>query len=678
MSRFTAAILFACLWISVGNAQQSAPLKPRPMPLTIEDVISDPDLRDVAVSPSGKFLAAALWRQDSDMIVLMDLESKATKVLTNIGHDVAGEKLNVRIETLLWKSEDRLLFRTSIWPDEHDYEQRFHEQTWLKMGERMFAIGRDGGKLVRLLGDNAEGALDGALNFGRVASYLPNDPAHILLTVNGNAGLSLFKVDVNDGVGVLVEKPRQRIEGWWLDLDGNASLRLEYLNGTIRILRHESGDEWTKVLSYRPNEIEEHPDYEMLGPSDQPGRFYVLARPEGKDRRGIYLYDVAKESFGDVLYENPVYDLESGRVSRDGKRVVSYCYVVHVFTCQFVDPKIESHMRGVRKFFGDAVNVHLVDSSADDRTIVFLVTGPGQAPTYFYYRVDQARIEPIGLRRDALNGRPLPTGTVVKWKARDGVELSGYLIRPPGAEKAVKMPLVVMPHGGPEARDHLDFDPWTESLAAQGYAVFQPNFRGSDGFGQAFKESGWHEWGGKMQDDITDGLDSLIAGGAVDPARVCIVGASYGGYAALAGAVKTPEKYRCAISVSGISDLDALVKWERGKGWTDDSEGYQHILKMIGDPKTDGARLEAASPALLASAVRVPVLLIHGEEDSVTPASQSERMKKALDKAGRKAEFIRLPQVGHRGWRKKTERQVLTSIHTFLQTNLGPGISYTP
>ena len=431
MGRYTTA-LFACLFVSGASAQQGAPLKPRPKPLTIEDLISDPDLRDAAVSPSGKFLAAALWRLDSDMIVVMDLDSKATKVLTNISHDVAGKNLNVRIENLFWKSDDRLLFRTSIWPDEHDYEQRFHEKTWLKLGERMFAINSDGGKLVRLLGDNTEGALDGAMDLGSVASYLPNDPAHVLLTVNGGAGLSLFKVDVNNGVGVLVEMPRQRIAGWWLDLDGHAVLRMEYLNGTIRILQHESGDEWKKVLSYRPNESEEHPDYELLGPSDQPGRFYVLARPKGKDRRGIYLYDVAKESFGEVLYENPVYDLESGSISRDGKRVVSYCYVVHVFTCQFVDPKIESHMRGIRKFFGDTVNVDLIDSSADDRTIVFLASGPSQAPTYFYYRVDQSRIEPIGLRRDALNGRPLPTGTVVKWQARDGVELSGYLDPPSG------------------------------------------------------------------------------------------------------------------------------------------------------------------------------------------------------------------------------------------------------
>ena len=675
MSRQFALVLLACLF--AGEVIQVATANSQAMPLTLDELLADPDLQDAAVSPSGKYLALVLWRKDSDLVALMDLDTKATKVLTTIGHDVAGKALNVRIVTISWKNEDRILFRTRILPDEHDYQQRFAEQTLLKMGGRLFAIGRDGSKLVRLLGDNGEAALDGTLEFGRIASYLPNDPDHVLLFVDGRNGPSLFRVNVNDGAGLMVEKPRQRISGWWLDLNGKAELRMEYANGSIRILRRESEDNWIKVLSYRPNESEEHPAYELLGASDQPGRFYVLARPEGKDRRGIYLYDVAKESFGEALYEHSTYDLESGRVSQDGKRIVSYCYIVHAQTCVFTDPKIESHMRGVRKFFRDTTNVQLVDSSTDDKTMLLHVSGPNDAPTYYYYRVAQARIEPLGMRHDSMNGRPLPSAAVVKWKSRDGLELSGYLIRPPGADKATKMPLVVMPHGGPEVRDYLEFDSWTQSLAAQGYAVFQPNFRGSDGFGLAFRESGWGEWGGKMQDDITDGLDALIADGSVDPQRVCIVGASYGGYAALAGAVKTPDKYRCAISVAGISDLEALVKWSRS-GWTDDSEGYQHILKMIGDPKKDAARLAATSPALLASAVKVPVLLIHGEEDGVTPASQSERMQKALDKAGRKAEFLRLPQVGHRGWRKKTERQVLSSIHLFLLTNLGPGISYTP
>src|SRR4029077_2261187 len=164
-------------------------------------------------------------------------------------------------------------------------------------------------------------------------------------------------------------------------------------------------------------------------------------------------------------------------------------------------------------------------------------------------------IEIIGVAQKALVDVARPRSTVISYLARDGKELSGYLTAPAGSDPQGKLPLVLLPHGGPEARDSLEFNPWVQFLVARGYAVFQPNFRGSDGFGRKFAESGYGEWGRKMQDDLTDAVKALVNLGTVDPARVCIVGASYGGYAALAGAALTPDVYKCAVSISGISDL---------------------------------------------------------------------------------------------------------------------------
>ena len=646
-------------------------------PLSLDDLYTDPDVRDVALSPSGKYVVITLWREKSDLLVLMNLETKATSALVNIGHDVAGKLIESRIVSVTWKNEDRILFRSYNRLIEQNYKKNYLTETILKIGERLYAVNRDGSHLVRLLGTNAEGALDDALMLGNIASFLPNDADNLILFVNGADGPSLFKVNVNTGRGVLIEKPRQRNDGWWLDLDGNAVLRQETVNGSIRILRREPNGDWKKVLSYRPNEYAAHPEYDFVGPSDQRGRYYVLAHPAGKDRRGLYLYDAATESFGDVLFENPQYDLSDATISRDGKRVVNVCYIAHVRVCEFTNRKADSHMRGIRKFFRETANVHVIDTSDDDKTLLLLVEGPSEAPTYYYYRVDDARIESIGPRRNAYANRPLPTASVVRWKSRDGLDLTGYLIRPPGAEKAAQMPLLVMPHGGPEARDEMEFNNWTQFFAARGYAIFQPNFRGSEGFGKAFVDRGQGEWGRSMQDDITDGVDALIADGSVDAKRICIVGASYGGYAALMGAVKTPEKYRCAVSISGISDLEALVRWRRA-GWTDDSEGYQYILKMIGNPDKDAERMAANSPARLAGAIRIPVLLIHGELDGITPISQSERMKAALDKAGKRSEFIRLPEVGHSGWPKKSEIRALMAVDAFLLANLGSGLRFRP
>ena len=209
-------------------------------------------------------------------------------------------------------------------------------------------------------------------------------------------------------------------------------------------------------------------------------------------------------------------------------------------------------------------------------------------------------------------------------------------------------------------------------LVARGYAVFQPNFRGSDGFGRKFAESGYGEWGRKMQDDLTDGVKTLVDLGAVDPARVCIVGASYGGYAALAGAALTPDLYKCAVSIAGISDLDDFIGW-RKRNWGSDSEGYTYWLKAIGDPDKDEQRLREVSPLAQADKIKIPVLLIHGDDDFVVPIAQSKAMKKALDKSGHKTELITLKDEGHSYWSDDNEKLTMSAIDNFLWQHLGPG-----
>ncbi len=261
------------------------------------------------------------------------------------------------------------------------------------------------------------------------------------------------------------------------------------------------------------------------------------------------------------------------------------------------------------------------------------------------------------MERQALLTTTRPRATVINYKARDGKELTGYLTAPAAADPKAKLPLVLMPHGGPEMRDSLSFNPWVQYLVARGYAVFQPNFRGSAGFGRAFAESGYGEWGRKMQDDLTDAVKTLVDQGPVDPARMCIVGASYGGYAALAGAALTPDLYKCAVSIAGISDLEDFIGW-RKRNWGSDSEGYTYWLKAIGDPDKDEARLREVSPLAQAGRIKIPLLLIHGNEDFIVPIAQSKAMKKALDKTGRKTELITLKDEGHSYW---SDRQTKSS-----------------
>jgi len=344
--------------------------------------------------------------------------------------------------------------------------------------------------------------------------------------------------------------------------------------------------------------------------------------------------------------------------------------------CELTDARANAHMKGLRKYFQDAANVHVSDISRDSNTLVLYVEGPATPPSFYYYRVNARKIEFIGFVRNTLFNKLVPDATVETWKSRDGREITGYLTLPARSRGAGPLPLIVYPHGGPELRDQLHYDPWVQFFAARGYAVFQPNFRGSAGFGRSFAESGYGQWGRAMQDDISDGLASLVARKIADPTRVCIVGMSYGGYAALAGAALTPQLYKCAVSIAGLSDLSAFVKWYKFEHGPD-SVGSAYVTRIIGDPESALPQLRAVSPVHHADAIKAEVLLIHGSEDDVVPYSQSKSMKRALDNSTRKVELVELEGEGHSYWSDENRILVLEKVSAFLAKNLGPGFAAT-
>jgi dienelactone hydrolase len=643
-----------------------------PRPVSLDDLYSSVRLPDVALSPSGRYLATVIRAEGIGGLLVWDLQTGKYNSIASIRTTAVGRGTVATLRSVYWKSEDRLLFRMAVTPDDGARVENFGDKKLSMLGDRLFAINRDGTAMVRLLAENRNSALAGAYNLGSIASFMPHDDDHVMMIVNGFDGRSLFRVNVTTGLGEIIERPGASVIGWWLDVEGKPVARVDYAVGTYRLLRKETDGKWKIFYKIRARELNERPDYESVGPSDVEGEYFVLARPDGRDRIGLYRYKITEERFGDLIYEHPKYDLISAAISRDGKRVLRHCHIAHVLVCQFADPTIEAHMRGIRKYFEDAADVRVYDSSDDQKVLILYVEGPHEPPSFHRYSIVERRVESLGPLQEKMVGRLMPSAKVVEWKSRDGLDLSGYLTRPPGSAEAKALPLIVYPHGGPELRDSLTYDAWVQYFAARGYAVLQPNFRGSEGFGQKFAELGYGEWGRAMQDDITDVVQHLVDQGSVDPKRICIVGASYGGYAALAGAALTPELYRCAVSVAGISDLAEFITWRKRK-WGADSEGYTYWLKSIGDPDRDAAKLAATSPALIAPAIKVPVLLIHGDDDFIVPVAQSVAMKKALEKAGKSTELIRLRDEGHSGWTDENEKLALIAIDRFLWQHLGPG-----
>jgi dienelactone hydrolase len=642
---------------------------------TLDDLFSDRNVVDAAISPSGRYLAVILRRGDDDALLCIDMQTNERKGVQRTKTADLGRGLVLRMGAVYWKSDERMLLRLHVRPATDRVITSLTDSRLGKLGDRLFAVNRDGTNMVALLGESRNLALEGAFDLGAIASFLPHDPKHILMVLDGFNGRSLFKVDLENGRGEQIERPQESVVGWWLDLEGNPVVRMTSSGGSVRMFRKE-GDKWVKFLSMRLREMKERPEYESVGPSDQPGKYYVLARPPGRDRVGLYLYDLEKELFGEPLIENAEYDLASGQISRDGRKLLYHCYLAHVRICEFSDPKINAHMKGLRKYFQESANVYVYDSSEDGKSLLLYVEGPHDPPGYYYYLTEKKQIEVLGVQNQSLAAITLPKATVVRYTARDGKPLIGYLTVPATSSAVGKLPLVVYPHGGPEMRDRLTFDPWVQYFAARGYAVFQPNFRGSDGFGKSFAESGYGEWGRKMQDDISDGLKAIVDQGVADPARVCIVGASYGGYAALAGAALTPDLFKCAVSVAGITDLDDFIAW-RKRNWGRDSDGYRYWLKAIGDPEKDQKRMDEVSPILLVDRIKAPVLLIHGADDAIVPIAQSKAMKRALDKAGHKTELLEIAEEGHSYWSNDNEKLALSKIDAFLWTHLGPGAGVT-
>jgi dipeptidyl aminopeptidase/acylaminoacyl peptidase len=673
-------MLAALLLLTVATialpANEPAPVA---MPAaTLDDLFSDDGATDVAVSPSGRYLAMVVRKSDNDLLAVLDFETGKYQTLTKVGRKDVGTRYDSRISTVYWKTDDRLLFRLSITPGEGVSWHSLASGGYRRLGRRLFAVDRTGKNFVRMLAENHNAALDFAFDLGAIRSMLPNDPENVLMVVDGEDGRSLFKVNVITGKGEIMERPSPSVWDWWLDLEGRPIVRVESSFGTLRFFRRDIGGKWKKFHSVRLRELEkDRIEYEWLGASSETGKIYVLARPEGAQRYGIYLYDLANESFGPPIAEHPQFDIFGGVISRDGTKVLRYCYLAHVRICESADKKINAHMKGLRKYFKDSANVYVVDSSENNETLLLYVEGPSDPPAYYEYRLTQRGIQLIGHENLALDDKRMPSAAIFEYAGRDGTKLHGYLTRPPAGETAVDLPLVVMPHGGPEARDHLTFDIQVQHLAAHGYAVFQPNFRGSDGFGREFSQSGYGEWGRKMQDDISDGVKALIDKKVVDPRRICVVGASYGGYAALAGATLTPDLYQCAVSIAGITDLAEFLKSRRRK-FGSNSDVYKYWVAQIGDPESDAARIKSVSPTQNIANIKVPILLAHGKDDDIVPFAQSESLKKLLDKSGRKTELIVLEDEGHSSWSNENERKVLDAVQKFVSARIGPGYGGQP
>jgi dipeptidyl aminopeptidase/acylaminoacyl peptidase len=339
---------------------------------------------------------------------------------------------------------------------------------------------------------------------------------------------------------------------------------------------------------------------------------------------------------------------------------------------QFFEDALTKDVEFVQKALPDQA-VRLVSWSDDWKKLVFLVEG-GKVPSQFLLGDrTTGQITAIATTRPEITDQDIGEVQAVRYTARDNLPVPALVTWPAGVIGAdrKKLPLIVMPHGGPEAYDQIGFDWMAQYFANEGYMVLQPQFRGSDGFGVSHRNAGHRQWGRAMQDDISDGVAAMVASGWADPARVCIVGWSYGGYAALAGATLTPELYKCVVSIAGVADLPEMLSHERRGGSKESS--FIYWRSRIGDPATEMDQIKAVSPVQQAANVRAPVLLIHGQQDSVVPPEQSSLMERALKRLNKDVKLVRIPGDDHSLTESENRRAALQEIAAFVGKHLGAG-----
>ena len=330
----------------------------------------------------------------------------------------------------------------------------------------------------------------------------------------------------------------------------------------------------------------------------------------------------------------------------------------------YFDPLLKKIDEGVKASMGDDYRSYIVEFANDPRKMIVHGEGQGDAGTYYVLDLSKGDIIPVSENYPDLPKPWITQKKAIDYKAADGLNIHAYLSLP-SFKDAKNLPLVVMPHGGPQARDTLDLDWEVQALNARGYAVLQPNYRGSSGYGEAFIEAGHGEFGRKMQTDLSDGVRHLVKQGLVGPKRVAIYGASYGGYAALAGATLDPGVYRCAVDVAGISHLKHFLNFIADNHDNTDSAVVHYWKKFFGDPKS----YDDISPAKQAAKADCPILIIHGEDDTVVPIEQSREMERALKSAGKPVELITYKGQDHWETIESARIDMIKRVVSFIETH---------
>ena len=622
-----------------------------------------PDAAEVEISPDGKTIAVLHNIQGAAAVFFYDLgnpQSQPTGI--NVG--------SANARNIQWADNDQLLLQISV-------SERTETATGMEVIEffRWVSVSKSTQKATLLLG-NEPGFF--VADSGELLAALPEDPKRAVFsrfTVKGRtrgairtisrlenitpeAAYGLLSVNLKNGQRDIMETGNPNTVRWIVDAAGKPVARIDANasgGGRNLYVANEKG---------RFTKLESAAGLSFVGSGPTPGTL-IATSFKGGDKGAAVEFDLATGEIGEPLFSHPEYEIGGYVYESMNAQITGVVYTDDLPRTYY----FSEADRKTQKMLSDALpgaSPSIVSRADDGMRMIVRVEYTDHPAQFFFYDKGAQRLDVLQTSYRALAGQVVAQNEKFDYAASDGLMIPGYLTVPKGASKQ-SMPLIVLPHGGPEARDNQAFDWWSFFYASRGYLVYRPNFRGSDGYGSRFSQAGHGEWGRRMQDDITEGVEKLIADGIVDPERVCIVGASYGGYAALAGATLTPELYACAVSVNGVTNLMGMLgDASQSSGL---SEDYWRV--RIGDRFRNEDEINAVSPINLVRNAKAPIMLIHGKDDTVVPVGHSREMRNRLRDAGKAYEYVELPGEDHWLSTSAMRTEMLRRSIEFIDAHIG-------
>jgi dipeptidyl aminopeptidase/acylaminoacyl peptidase len=596
-----------------------------------EDFFRNPETVSYRISPDGSKLAYLKPWENRLNIYVRDIDGGVERRVTS-----ATER---GVSGFFWKGSDRIAFSQDKGGDEN-----YH----------LFLAPAGGGEILELT------PFDGVKV--RVEDELTEDPDHMIISMNRDNPevFDVYRCDIDTGELTMIARNPGNIIGWMTDHDGRLRVAVE-LDGTDESLLYRSAED----AEFKPlMTINFRDEFEPLMFTYDNRNLYAASNLD-RDKKAIYIFDPEKNELLDPIFEHPDVDVDNIISSKKRKIITGATYTTDKTRYHFFDgdrEKIQDALEA--KLPGYDVIVTGFDD--DERRAILLTYSDRLAGAYYLYDRKTDKLEKLGDAAPWMREDQLAYTTPVEYKSRDGLVIHAYLTLPQGAVSR-DLPLVVIPHGGPSARVEWNYSPEAQFLANRGAAVLEPNFRGSTGYGKSFWQAGFKQWGRKMQDDVTDGVKWLIERGVADEKKVAIYGASYGGYAALAGAAFTPELYACAVDYVGISNIFTMYEsyppyWEPLR---------QMEYEEIGDPVKDKALLMEISPIFHAGKIKIPLLIAHGANDPRVSKAESDQIVEAVRRSGHDVVYIVKDDEGH-GFRNEENRiEFYHAMEEFFRKHLG-------